>query len=189
MTKIILHGGFTRDDNESNRSYYREITKDLGEGSTVLVVLFAREVDEYPDLMKDEINKLTQSTNKHLNIVQASEDEFMKQVKGSDAVVIRGGDTAKLMEVFKRHPEFMEAVKDKVVAGSSAGAYLFSRYYHSGTRNKVFEGLGILPIRIACHYGSKELEGRGNPLEQLEEYPHDLELVVLKDYEWRVFEI
>lgn len=189
MTKIILHGGFTRDDNELNRSYYREITKGLEKNATILVVLFARERKEYPALMKEEVHKLAQSTDKHLNMVQADEKDFVEQIKKSKAVVIRGGDTSKLMEVFRQCPEFMDMVKGKVLAGSSAGAYLLSRYYHSATHDKVFEGLGILPIRIICHYGSKEFRNRGNPTKQLERYPHELELVVLKDYEWRVFEI
>ena len=95
----------------------------------------------------------------------------------------------KLIETIKRHSDFAEAIRGKVMAGSSAGAYLFSKYYHSGSEDKIFEGLGILPIRITCHYESKKFETRGNPLEQLKQYPENLELVILKDYEWRVFEI
>lgn len=158
MTKIILHGGFTRDDNELNRSYYREITGDLKDGDTVLVVLFARKKEEWADLFQDETRKLTASTGAKLKIELASEDDFASQLKQANAIVIRGGDTLKLIEIIKRYPDFAEAIKGKVVAGSSAGAYLFSRYYHSGSSNDVFEGLGILPIRITCHYESKKFE-------------------------------
>jgi peptidase E len=189
MTKIILHGGFSREDNELNRGYYREITKDLKDGDTVLVVLFARKKEEWTDLLQDETRKLTASTDAKLKIELASEDDFMEQVKQASAIVIRGGDTLKLIEAIKLHPDLAEAIKGKVAAGSSAGAYLFSRYYHAGSSNEVFEGLGILPIRIVCHYESKKFETRGNPLEQLKQYPEDLELVILKDYEWKVFEV
>ncbi|HUX35952.1 MAG TPA: Type 1 glutamine amidotransferase-like domain-containing protein [Candidatus Paceibacterota bacterium] len=189
MTKIILHGGFTREDNELNRAYYREITKSLKDSDTVLVVLFAREKEEWADLLQDETRKLAASTGARLKIELASENNFMEQVKQASAIVIRGGDTLKLIEIIKQYPDFAEAIKGKVVAGSSAGAYLFSKYYHSGSEDKVFEGLGILPIRIICHYDSKKFETRGNPLEKLKQYPENLELVILKDYEWRVFEV
>ncbi|MAF79739.1 hypothetical protein CL629_01530 [bacterium] len=189
MTKIILHGGFTSEDNELNRGYYREITKDLKDGATVLAVLFAREKEEHSKLFQDEIQKLTASIDKHLDIVQASEDKFINQVKEADVIVIRGGDTSKLIKTFKQYPDFMESARDKVIGGSSAGAYLFSKYYHSASKGKVFEGLGILPIRIVCHHNSKEFKVKKSAVEQLEKYPNDLELVILKDYEWRVFEI
>jgi peptidase E len=190
MTTFILHGGFTRDKNKLNRSFFREITKNIPDGGTVLFVYFAGRDNEIGEKFEeDKQNIIAEARSKRLNIVLATEEDFIEQVKQSDAVYIRGGDTAKLLSTLKKYPNFEEAIQGKTIAGSSAGAYALSTFFFSNDRNAVFEGLGILPLRVLCHYESKKYERKGNALETLNHYPQDLELVVLKDYEWRVFKL
>lgn len=188
MTKFILHGGFTRVDNKLNTGYYYEITRDLKKDSKVLVVPFSREIKEYGDVLEQEKEKLLNSAgNKQLEIQLASEDNFIEQVKKTDALVIRGGDTLKLIRVLKQYPDFADFIKDKVVAGSSAGAYILSKYYHSADSGKINEGLGILPLRIICHFASDQFDVTEKAIAAINKHPNNLELVVLKDYEWKVF--
>lgn len=153
----------------------------------MLVVLFARAEDTHTEAFQDETEKINRGTNKHLNIINAVKDKFIEQIKQADAIVIRGGDSLKLLNLLKRHPQFKEAIKSKTVAGSSAGAYVLSKYYYSADYNKIFEGLGILPIRLICHYDSKEFDVKQSAREQLDKYPKSLDLVILKDHEWKVF--
>jgi len=143
MAKYILHGGFTRVDNNLNAEYYREITKDLVIGTKILVIPFSRDDEEYDDVFNEETKKLRDGAgNKQLEVLLASENNFIEQVINSDALVIRGGDTLKLIGVLKQFPSFAASVKDKVVAGSSAGAYVLSKYYHSYSN---------LPTTLACN--------------------------------------
>ncbi len=190
MTKFILHGGFTGADNELNRGFYREMTKGLPDGANVLLY-FARKDEEVPKLFaEDKARILEQAENKNFDIVRAEEGKFMGQASAAGAIYMRGGDTDKLIETLKSYPDFKNALEGKIVSGSSAGAYVLSTYYYSATKGGVHEGLGILPLRVICHYKSEILKGHGeDAITLMEKYPHDLELVVLKDYEWREFEV
>jgi peptidase E len=189
MTKFILHGGYTRDKNELNRSFFEEISKDIPDGGTILFVYFAGKDNEIGEKYEeDKENVVTGAHGKSLNVVLAKEEDFIEQVKQSSAIYIRGGDTAKLLSTLKKYPDFTEAIQGKTIAGSSAGAYVLSTFFFSNDRGRVFEGLGILPIRVLCHYQSTKHQTQGSGLESLEQYPQNLELIVLRDYEWRVFE-
>ena len=189
MTKFILHGGFTRVDNELNRSFFRELVKDVPSGGTVLLVYFARKNDEIEVRFKQDKELIqNQTNNKSFNFVLATNDSFINQVKESNVIFISGGDTDKLLTTLKEYSDFKEAIKYKTVAGSSAGAYVFSTFYFSNSRNENFKGLGILPIRIICHYQSTNpmFNKKNDPIELMENCPDNLELVILKDYEWVV---
>lgn len=191
-TKFILHGGYTRYDNELNQSFLNEVVKDVPENGKVLIVLFATDdgkVEEYFANFKEKFSEHTQG--RKLDYVKATKKGFLEQVKSADAIYIQGGDTDKLIRTLKEYPEFAGNIKDKTVAGSSAGAYVLSAYYYTNSQNKVLEGLGILPIRTVCHYQSKihpAPEGI-DPVSDLNKFGNNLELVLLKDFEWKLFTI
>lgn len=191
MTKFILHGGFTSAGNELNKSFYREMTKDLSEDATILLVYFAKDHELWPKLFEEDKERIIENSDlKHLKIISATEKEFAEQVRSADAIYIRGGDTERLIDTLRKYPTFIEDIQRKVIAGSSAGAYVCSTFYYSGSKGAVFEGLGLLPIRIICHFMSETLPNHGDDaMELMEGYNEELELVVLRDYEWRVFEV
>lgn len=189
-TKFILHGGFTGTENELNRGFYEELSKDVSNGGTILLIYFSRKDAEVHICFEQDKKKiLEQAGDKKLNMELANQKDFLNQVRSADAVYMRGGDTDKLLARLKNFPDFDKAIKGKVVSGSSAGAQVLAKYYYSSSKGGVHEGLGILPVKVVCHYQSKEFEDRGDPIEQLKEYPEDLELVVLKDCEWKTFVI
>ena len=182
MTKFILHGGNTSTLNSSNNDFFVEIIKDVPNKGRILIVYFSRKEEEYHDLFKqDEVNFLSNAENKELELVIAKKEQFINQLKEADAIYIRGGDTFKLLEVLK-HSDFIKNIGGKIVAGSSAGAYVLSRYFFSRNTNDIHKGLGFLPIKIICHY-----EGEQGIIDRLKEFGDDLEIVSLRDYEFRVF--
>lgn len=182
MTKYILHGGYTNTDNELNKGFFNEISKELSEGDNILVVYFSRQENEYEKLFnQDKQNILNNANGKKLEITLAFRSDFINQIKKSNAIYMRGGDTEQLLATLKAYPDFIEAIKNKVVAGSSAGAYVLAKYYYTHSKDMVREGLNILPIRLICHYNnSKELIDRFN------QYSKEFELIILKDYEYKV---
>jgi len=188
MTKFILHGGFTRVDNDLNAAYYREITRKLPSGAKILIIPFSRDDEEYDVVLKQETTKLLNNADhKNLRILLATKDNLIQQIATADTLVIRGGDTNKLLSFLRQYPSFPQAIKNKVVAGSSAGAYVLSTYYHSAESGKINKGLGILPLRVICHYQSQEFNVNDQAIEKMNKYPANLELVVLKDFEWQIF--
>lgn len=187
-TKFILHGGFTSAKNDLNAGFYKEMSRYVSDGANILLIYFSRDDEDYDRVFEQDSSRIVeQAGGKKLAIMRASKDNFMEEVEKADVLYMRGGKTEKLLNVLKQHPDFGQAIVGKVVAGSSAGAYILAKYYHSVSRGGVHEGLGLLPVRVVCHYKSSRFEKIDDPIVLMERYPSDLELVVLKDYEWKVF--
>lgn len=117
-----------------------------------------------------------------MDIGLASKENFIEEVNRANVVYLSGGKTLKLLNALKEYPSFNEAISGKVVAGESAGMNVLSKYFYSRTEGGVFEGLGLVSVRVCPHYG-------GNPkvIEELNKYSKDLELVLLRDYETKIF--
>jgi peptidase E len=189
MTKYILHGGFSRKDNESNRAFFAELVHDVPQGGTVLLVYFASESGDNFDLRFENHQKqiASRAIGKSLNFVLAKESDFITQLQNADAVYFNGGSTTNLLAVLNKYSDFKELLKGKTVAGSSAGAYALAAYGTAHSEEHMRIGLGYLPIRVVCHYESTELPPSKTSLEEIKQVNEELELVLLKDFEWRVF--
>ncbi len=162
MTKYILHGGGTKIKNEANRKFFAEIGSSLEDGDVLLLCYFAPSVQSnYTEEEKFEMGLEKFESyikNKKIKYVLAKRKNFIQQLKEADAIYIHGGETEKLFETLKKYPEFLaEVKKKKLVVGSSAGAYVLAKYYVSDSNwNKEAAAmLGILPIKISCHFQEK----------------------------------
>jgi peptidase E len=156
MIKYILHGGYTSTDNELNRTFYKEIARDIPEDGTVLLCYFAsKDLDNSGRFQEDSQRILQQSINKNLTFVLANEVDFVEQIKVADALYMRGGSTPKLLTILNKFDNLEELVGGKTIAGSSAGAYVigaYSAFHDDESGGKIRQGLGLLPLRIVCHY-------------------------------------
>lgn len=189
MTKYILHGGYTSTPNDWNKTFYEELSRGLPEGATLLLVYFASDDEGVKEKFEQDRQRILAATSiQNLNIELALEETFLEQLKRADSIYLRGGDTNKLYATLMKLPEFEKNLEGKVVAGSSAGAYVLSTYFFSNGKGKVFEGLGCLPFRVVCHFQSERHPMNGDPLKEMEKYPQNLELVLLRDTEWKAFE-
>ncbi|OGG69897.1 hypothetical protein A3I99_00850 [Candidatus Kaiserbacteria bacterium RIFCSPLOWO2_02_FULL_45_11b] len=188
MTKYILHGGFTKIDNDSNRTFFRELVLDVPDGGSILMVHFASR-NENPmqdfDIMKSKIR--AEAANKNLNFVYATKEDFVTQIKAADAVYISGGSTNKLLEVLRSYEVLQPLLEGKTVAGSSAGAYAIAKLGASHSEDVMREGMGWAPLRVICHYESSELPPAPGAVQLLLQSSLDLELVILRDCECKVF--
>ncbi len=154
-TKYILHGGYTNEDNEQNRSYFAEMMNSVPKGGNILLVYFASNIDDVEQKYKKDAARLQSfTTDKQIRTTIATDKNFINEIKDADVIYFRGGDTQKLMATLDSHPDFLESVQGKTVSGSSAGAYVLSKYYFSNSQHKVKEGYGCIPARVACHYRS-----------------------------------
>lgn len=193
MTTFVLHGGYTRERNESNAGFYREIVKRLPNKATILLSYFATSDEKkIPEQFASHGELLTEAApDKELKFVRASERDLRWQLERADALFLNGGSNEKLIDVLRSYPDLKELLYGKTVAGSSAGAHALSTYYYSNDDGKIMEGLGILPFRVVCHFESKIYKNAhaesGTILALMNEYPNDLDLITLKDYEWKEF--
>ena len=176
MTKFILHGGYTREDNEDNRNFFKEVTKDAKQ---ILCIYFAREKSGWEESFEDDKQK-----SNFKKLVMANEEEIERQIKEADTIWIRGGDT-ELLKKKLSEINFKELIKGKTIAGSSAGVHILVKYYFSINKKCIGEGLGILNIKAFCHYTEDE---RGN-LEKLKQHKEKLVTLVIPDYKYVVLEL
>ena len=184
-TKYILHGGQIKIDNELNRGFAREFIADVTDNSQILLVFFAYDESEWQNGYNFFRNLYSKYLGKQYNFVMATRKKFIDQIKTSDSIILQGGDTEKIIKTLKQYPLFEEAVVGKTVAGSSAGAYALSEYAYSNDTDEIFRGMGILPIRVRCHYNGEDKEIE----DKFAKYPESLrlELVLLKNFEYKIF--
>lgn len=153
MTKYILHGGMLRPQTDQNRKYYHEIVKDI-DAPKILLIYFPREEDMYEDLLnRDKQNFALSNPGKTFEYEIATIENLSEQIANCDVVFITGGETNKLLERIKQsNVDLKEATRGKVVAGSSAGAYLMSEWYYTNGGKEIRQGLGLVNVAAWAHY-------------------------------------
>lgn len=191
MNKYILHGGYTSIENKLNNTFYEEVVRDVPDGGVLLLCYFASKDENNSDRFKEDSERLSKySHGKKLTFLLADENNFINQLNQSHALYLRGGSTPKLLTRLKKYGNLKERLEGKTVAGSSAGAYVIGKYsaFHDDeSGGKIREGLGLLPLRIVCHYQSTDLPPNPEALASLMAMAQDLELVTLRDFEWKIF--
>lgn len=193
MTKYILHGGYTSTANELNRTFYEEISRDVPSGGIVLLCYFAsNDEDNSRRFIEDSQRIQEQSHGKNLRFIQANEEDFMDQLKQSDALYMRGGSTPRLLDSLRRYNNLKQSLEGKTVAGSSAGAYAigaYSAFHDDESGGTVRTGLGLLPLRVVTHFESADLPPNPEALALLMNTAPETEIVFLRDFEWKVFKV
>lgn len=186
MTKFVLHGGFAAGNNsEDNTAFYKEILQDVPTGASVLLVPFAKDEDDARigrALLKVSSEFDNVKLGRDIPIHVANKEYFIDQVKKSDIIYFHGGASARLLDILQQYPEIGLVLVGKIVAGESAGANVWCKYFYSPSADKVYEGLGLVPIQMIPHYKEEyehKLDGRDTNLEK----------VLLPEYEFRVFNI
>ncbi len=185
--KYIFHGGGARIESDSNTDFYRELVKDVPEDGTVLFVYFASRGDDYNErLMHDREQCIKVSEGKNLSFLVATEEVFIEQVAKADAIYLRGGSTQKLLDSLKGYPNLRKHFEGKIVAGSSAGAYVLSTFYSSHYEDVASEGLAIVPVGVVTHFQSEKMPPKAGAVEALKNTAQDLRLIILREGEWEV---
>ena len=187
MTKFILHGGATKKTVPGNQQFFREIISGFNGKVKLLLIYFARKNEEWPRLLADDQKNFQRDLiGGEINLELADADPviFEKQLEKTDAIYVRGGDTEQLLEKIKTVSNFSELIKNKIYAGSSAGAYLVAKYYYSNEKNGIGEGLGILPIKVFAHWSNDQKEA----LAKLKSVGGDLPIYKIPETEYVVLE-
>jgi len=181
MTKYILHGGYISNPSESNKQFFAEMVKDSDNQVTILCVYFAREKQEWSQLFEQD-KKLFLERAKFKQppkfiLAQDNPEKFIQQIRDSDTIYMRGGKDFYLIEFMKSIKNLKQLLKNKIVGGSSMGAYVIAKYYYSNDEDRLREGRGLLPIKVFAHYN----ESKADKLEQLKNYKEDLETYPVAD--------
>lgn len=183
MIKYILHGGNSREVNPDNNSFFREMTLTSKGKTLVLLNYFSREDSEIEELAEQDKQRILQNShNQDLEFEIAVPERLSEQLSRVNIMYMRGGETDKLTEKMKLTPNLVQLFNNKVIAGSSAGVYVLSKYYWGNDSAKLGTGLGILNFKTYCHYKPEDNE----IMQKLLTYKEQLPLLVLPNYKWVV---
>jgi len=186
MTKFIFHGGGLSNNTHSNDSFYKELVKEVPENGIVLLVYFASRSENDEDRIYHDIQRCKEFASVNVEVLVATQEEFIHQVATASAIYLRGGSTEKLLTALNKYPDLKEKFNGKTIAGSSAGAYALSTYFSSHYEDIAQEGLSIAPVRVVTHYESEKMPPRTGAVEALRKIAPELELIVLREGEWKV---
>lgn len=90
--------------------------------------------------------------DKMFTIMPARLDQIEAQIANSSVIYVHGGDGDLLYKAIGGLPWQDIDLTNKIIAGHSAGANIWSKYYYSNDNQAIQQGLGILNIKTFCHY-------------------------------------
>lgn len=190
MTKYFLHGGMAGVPCENNEKFIEEIINSVESPVRILLVFFAAEKARWSQLEEGHKQRfLAKANGKKIEFKISIEqtDQFVEQIKWCNVVYIRGGSTLTLQKYLKKTPNFKDLIKNKTVAGSSAGALVFAKYYYDQDYDKIFEGLGYLHVKMITHYlcaGEYAVTSGKDKLKILEDYKEKLPVYAIRETEF-----
>lgn len=169
--RFILGGGHLPRARDGGAGFYQKLVAPYGKGAKVVICAFAREMKAWPAILEQERGLLTGLLfDPSSQVTLATVANFKSQVASADAVVLRGGDTERLLKMLNQAGDWLCDLEQKTIAGSSAGAYaLASKYVKLGQIPEVCNGLGLVDVLAVAHYRSATLPG-GNAFGSLDVY-------------------
>jgi len=183
MTKYILHGGNTSENHSDNDAFFKEIADSVPENGTLLLNYFSRIKGDAERCYKQDTKKILKvSKRKDIKFEVADAKILKNQLVKCDGMYMRGGGTPELKRKLNKTNNLEILFKGKTISGSSAGAYVLVKYYNGNTLNKNSEGLGMLKMKLRCHYSKKD---DNKVIPSLLSYKEkNMPVITLGDHEW-----
>src|SRR3989344_1012906 len=178
-TKYILHGGFDKNKEYIRDEFFQEVLRDTPDtpADVKIFLVFFAEPKEYLQLRIEQCKGQFNNNKglKNLEFKMAFEENFLEGCAWADVIFLSGGRTVNLIESLKKFQNLRQILKDKIIAGDSAGVNVLGRFFYSRKTKEISEGFGILPFKIVVHYE----DGAPNPLADIEP---KLETLFLHEY-------
>lgn len=149
----------------------------------ILAIYFAQPKRKWEKMIEEDKIKFKRiAGKKSFELILASDNlnAFEKQLAKVRSVFIRGGKTDLLKSKLRKiEKDLSRLFSGKTVAGSSAGAYLFSKYHYLNDSNRIGTGFGILPIKVYAHY-----KGDKKNLDKLKKHAERLKIYAVPETEF-----
>lgn len=180
MIKYLIHGGYYDEPLVTNDLYLSQLTTyPNNNGNKVLLIYFAHPQTKWVELFEKDKRRISElSSISNLEFKIAEESTITQDIMQSSYINIRGGDSFELLKVMFRVANIESLFQNKVVAGSSAGAYMLSKYFYSNDYRKLGTGLGLLNTKIYCHYSADDTK----IITKLADYKEKLPMIILPSH-------
>lgn len=159
MITYVLHGGNSRANTADNEKFFGYFSNLIGKQKIkILFCYWSRERErwgEHIELQKQKI--LTQASGKTIEFdLVENEDDLIPKLKEADVFYVVGGEEYLIKPYYQILSKAKKYLDGKVYIGSSMGVMIavesFVLSLTEQEENKVFEGLGWLPIQVLCHW-------------------------------------
>ncbi len=189
MTKYILVGGYPNKTDDGGKALFSALVEGKTEPVKFLECLFSRDKDSWEKSFSDDKDYLDNNIDKKIDIRYATEENFMEELKWADTVYFRGGETELLMERLSKQKGWEKLLDGKTIGGSSAGAYMLSKYYYDIVSLDIKNGLGITNTKVIVHVGSPEYKVEWDKaLKELKDYKENLPTYSLAEGEFKIID-
>lgn len=144
---------------DGGTEFCKEVIKDINQPVKILECLFALEPESWEKaLEKDKQMFLKALPNTAIQFEIAEKNNFVSQIHNADVIYFRGGNAQQLVEELREITDWQEALHEKIVIGTSAGAYVLSEFYiHAAELPELRRGFGLVPTKTVAHYMSNYL--------------------------------
>lgn len=190
QTKYILIGGYPFKSADGGQSLCLEMVKGFNGDIKILDCLFARPVNKWDEVYINETSSIKENLPAiELNFKLADPSNFEEQIKWANILYISGGEDKLLKSHIQNYPNWVNLLADKTIVGSSAGAYLLSKYWYSIDFLHISEGLGLVDVKTIAHWKSDYNYQNVNwdkAYLELKNYKEDLPVLTLAEGEFVV---
>lgn len=187
---FILIGGRIYSAPDKGKAFCDEIlTRVSGRPVKILDCIFARPESDWEERFQMD-KDFFQTHSVQFQITLAGQGMFVHQVKNADVIFFQGGIPKVLIEALEKEVGWREALQDKIVVGSSGGADVLCQYYGVGKTGRFDgEGLGLIPVKFIPHWENDDSVDWDTLLENLKNHKEDLEIIVLREGEFKIFDL
>lgn len=185
LTRFILHGGRPSQGLEQDQEFSKEFLRLMPARPKMLFNYFSRDLSRWQESFAHDQERIQVAVKDFPSITEvdyqlATEDKFLEQLRWCDLVYFKGGMEPDLQARMAKFPEWLELVRGKTVAASSAGVYFLSEYFYSNDNDRLYKGEGILKLKSYCHY-DPEQEIANRALKALAETGDTLPILALPE--------
>jgi peptidase E len=187
MTTFILHGGNTSIPTKRNNEFYVELAKRTPNNGKILFIFFAKEQDKWEqflDYNKTSFKKTRIKKDFEFDIATPEKSQLINQIDSADCIYICGGNDEELKKPLAKIKNLRNLLEGKTIMGCSAGANILSTYFYRNSKERIEKGLGILPIKVFCHYNPNKKE----KLEQLKVHGEKLPIYTIPEIDFIILE-
>lgn len=155
MIRYVLNSGGFHDKPEHAQQFIAEVLAGHGDRPRVLISIFAETRETWAQRYEKTINRFAGFLPDGIEpeYEMASDDYFQSQVDNCDVVFFYGGDVEVLAARLQQY-DIPAIFTNKTVAGTSAGAAVWGKYYWEPYTPAIRPGLGIIPMKFIPHYGA-----------------------------------
>ena len=155
MIKYVLNSGGMREEPELSQEFFAEVLEGFGENPKILLCFFASLRESWEEKYQQDIESIPSLVPAGVKPIfeMAMPDNFVEQIKNTNAIYIHGGDDH-LVQYWLKQFDVPKIFEGKTVGTNSASSHALAKHFWTCDWRKCMDGLGVLPVKFLAHYKS-----------------------------------